>query len=66
MGFFIHDAEVIALANEVKRMLGAKTKEQAIGMALANLLKEPNKELSSERSPNQDEVQPKQRRADVD
>ncbi|MDP9837408.1 hypothetical protein J2T09_002160 [Neorhizobium huautlense] len=66
MGFTIHDAEVLALANEVKRMYGAKTMEQAIGMALAKVLKAPEKEPPSPMSFDRGEIAAEQRGTGVD
>ncbi len=48
MPFYISDKKVNALANEVKRQLGTKTKEEAIRIALENLLKQADEEAEPE------------------
>ncbi|MBW9087220.1 type II toxin-antitoxin system VapB family antitoxin [Rhizobium wenxiniae] len=40
MPFCIRDKEVIAMANEAKRRFGAKTEEEAIGIALKKFLEQ--------------------------
>jgi hypothetical protein len=59
MGFYIKDQHVNALANEVKRMLGTRTKEQAVGIALADLLDASRGELSPGIAPVQDKPGPR-------